>query len=60
MKKGLAVLLVLLMSMGTLATAFDAVVPSDPFGESAQVTLGEPSDDNNSITPVDPAEPFFR
>jgi len=57
MKKGLAVLLVLLMSMGTLATAFDAVVPSDPLGESAQVTLGEPSDDANPITPVIPTEP---
>lgn len=36
MKKGLAVLLVLVMSMGTMAAALDPIIPNGPTGQSAE------------------------
>ncbi len=52
MKKGLAVLIVLIMSMGSLAAALDPILPAgDLFGQSTQAPTTAPSDvDNTPIT----------
>jgi len=54
MKKGLAVLIVLIMSMGTMAAALDPIIPTgEPFGQSTQGPIIAPSAvDNDLIKPA--------
>ncbi len=57
MKKGLAVLIVLIMSMGSLAAALDPILPAgEPQGQSIQAPFTVPNNDDSILEPTDALE----
>jgi len=60
MKKGLAVLLVLVMSMGSLAAALDPITSNGPTGQSADTPFLAPTQEIISNDDVDVEEPTYR